>query len=365
MHRIRRATCQNRAAPHRLTPQMYCENTGIHTLPYFQTCTLSHASHANCHLLTEPPHDWATSWLSYSIVSYLLITLPLDWAIQLWATSWLLCHLTELPLDYSTTWLSYSIVSYLLIIRYHLTALSNCSWLRKFLTKFSLMSMEQHTQKTWWRPRPLTFQTRKSLRPLSNACRKSRNRDSACFSLIHVKHIRHLNIDILVQITPKQKLYRSSCANEIRSLLLVFERPKRFAEQSKDDLSTTLLLGGECSEGRPSKESDDSSEESEDSSEKLKKPVVSQQRSPRNLIMRRQRVPTQKFQRSQQGSLLSRKRSLLISLSQRLTSIRQHVRREPGMATRRSRMLQELKAFSRWQTVHQQKMERRVRTIPK
>ena len=45
-------------APHmrrtqRLTPlafatprtQIYCENTGIHTLPYFQTCTLSHACH--------------------------------------------------------------------------------------------------------------------------------------------------------------------------------------------------------------------------------------------------------------------------------------------------------------------------------
>ena len=53
----------------------------------------------------------------YSIVSYLLIALPLDWAIQLWATSWLLYHVTELfncelPLHYSTTWLSYSTVTW-------------------------------------------------------------------------------------------------------------------------------------------------------------------------------------------------------------------------------------------------------------
>ena len=58
-----------------------------------------------------PPLDWATSWLSYSIVSYLLITLPLDWASQLWATSWLPYHWTELvncepPLNYYTTELS-------------------------------------------------------------------------------------------------------------------------------------------------------------------------------------------------------------------------------------------------------------------
>ena len=81
-----------------------------------------------------------------SIGSYLFMILPLDWAIQLWATSWLLYRLTELfndelPLDYSTTWLSYSIVSCLLItlpldwaiqlwatswLLYHLTELSNC-----------------------------------------------------------------------------------------------------------------------------------------------------------------------------------------------------------------------------------------------
>ena len=73
----------------------------------------------NCGL----PLDFSPTWLSYSIVSYLLLILPLDWAIQLWATSWLsytivsyLYHFTELfncelPLDYSTTWLSYSSVS--------------------------------------------------------------------------------------------------------------------------------------------------------------------------------------------------------------------------------------------------------------
>ena len=104
---------------------IYCENTGIRTLPYFQTCTLSHACHANCNLLSYSI-GWATSWPSYSSVSYLLVTLPLD--CEWWVTSWWLYLLTalfsgELPLDYSTAWLSYSIVSYVLII-YHLTKLS-------------------------------------------------------------------------------------------------------------------------------------------------------------------------------------------------------------------------------------------------
>ena len=102
-----------------------CENTGILslTLPYFQTCTSSHACHTNCHLLTEPPHDGAIQW--WVTMSYLLITLPLDWASQ-----------CLLPFDYSTTWLSYSSVSYRLIslpldwatswLLYHLTELSNC-----------------------------------------------------------------------------------------------------------------------------------------------------------------------------------------------------------------------------------------------
>ena len=44
----------------------------------------------NCELFL----GYSTSWLSYSIVSYLLATLRHDWAIQLWATSWLLYLLT-------------------------------------------------------------------------------------------------------------------------------------------------------------------------------------------------------------------------------------------------------------------------------
>ena len=156
MPRIRRVTRQTRAEPpatsvsnhylSRPSIQIYCENREVCTLPHVQTFTLSHACRINCNLLTGPTNDraiqlWATSWLlyhltklfncelpldysttwlSYSSVSYLLITLPLDWAIQVWATSWLLYHSTELfkyelPLDYSTTWLSYSMVSYLLI----------------------------------------------------------------------------------------------------------------------------------------------------------------------------------------------------------------------------------------------------------
>ena len=100
------------------------------TLPYFQTCATCYLSHLMTELFNcELPFDFSTTWLSYSIVSYLLISLPLDWAIQLWATSWLLYHLTalfkcELPLDYPTTWLSYSSVSYLLL--YHLTELFKC-----------------------------------------------------------------------------------------------------------------------------------------------------------------------------------------------------------------------------------------------
>ena len=65
---LRTQKFQRKATPtvprtQRLTPlafatpctQIYCENTGIHTLPYFQTCTLSHACHTKCNLLT-----WAT-----------------------------------------------------------------------------------------------------------------------------------------------------------------------------------------------------------------------------------------------------------------------------------------------------------------
>ena len=70
----------------------------------------------------------ATSRVSY--VSHLLVTLPLDSAIQWWATSWLLYNLTKLfngepPLDYSGAWLSYSMVSYLLISLQLASLLSN------------------------------------------------------------------------------------------------------------------------------------------------------------------------------------------------------------------------------------------------
>ena len=123
IRRVTRQTCAGTARNERLKPlpfatpciHIYCENTGICTLLYFQTCTLCHWCHTNSNLLTEPP-----KWPSYSHVSHLLITLPLDWAYQLWATSWLLYHLTELVscellLDCSTTWLSWSMVSYLLM----------------------------------------------------------------------------------------------------------------------------------------------------------------------------------------------------------------------------------------------------------
>ena len=108
------ATAQRPRRTQRLAPlvfatpctQIYCENTGIRTLPYFQTCALWHACHTNCNLLTEPPHDWAIQ----------LAELPLDQAIQWWATAWWLYLLTALfNGECSTSWLSYSIVSYLLI----------------------------------------------------------------------------------------------------------------------------------------------------------------------------------------------------------------------------------------------------------
>ena len=138
-----------------------CENAAIRTVPYVQPSTLSHARHTNCDLLTELsysivtvtkpfkcelPFDCSTTWLSYSIVSYLSVALPLDWAVQLWATSGLLYYLAELfncelPLDCSTSWLSFWILSYLLValtldwafqfwttfwLLYHLTELFKC-----------------------------------------------------------------------------------------------------------------------------------------------------------------------------------------------------------------------------------------------
>ena len=84
----------------RLTPlafatpctQIYCENIGIRTLPYFQTGTLSHA----CHV---PYFETGTLSHAYHVPYFQTCTLS--------HTS----HVTELfkcelPLDYSTTWLS-------------------------------------------------------------------------------------------------------------------------------------------------------------------------------------------------------------------------------------------------------------------
>ena len=110
--------------------QIHCENTGIRTLPYFQTCTLSHACR------TKPPHDWATPWLSY----IQLAELPLDYStcwlrylIQWWVTSCLLYNLIELfnwelPFEHSTSWLSYSIGSYLLVTLPHDCAIQMVSY---------------------------------------------------------------------------------------------------------------------------------------------------------------------------------------------------------------------------------------------
>ena len=163
--RNRAATARNgRLKPPAFTTvrtQIYCENTGVRTSPYFQTCMAPRLQHKlspldwatllnelrNCELRALPltaqfawtTQLWATAWLlynltglfndelrldcsatclNYSTVNYLLVTLPLDWAI----VSYLL---SILPLDgtiqlwtifvYSTNWLSYSMVSYLLV----------------------------------------------------------------------------------------------------------------------------------------------------------------------------------------------------------------------------------------------------------
>ena len=116
---------------HRLTPlafapprtPIYCENTGIRTLPYFQTATLSHACHVT-ELL------WATSWLLYHLTELLWATswLLYHWTELLWATSWLLYHWTELL--WATSWLLYHLTELLWAtswLLYHLTKLSNCS----------------------------------------------------------------------------------------------------------------------------------------------------------------------------------------------------------------------------------------------
>ena len=132
LHGGRAAPAPHMRRTHRLTPlafapprtPIYCENTGIRTLPYFQTATLSHA----CHVLYFQPCTlshachvtellWATSWLLY------------HWTDLLWATSWLLYHLTELL--WATSWLLYHLTKLSLWatswLLYHLTKLSNCS----------------------------------------------------------------------------------------------------------------------------------------------------------------------------------------------------------------------------------------------
>ena len=89
MHSIPRS-----AAAYSCFPQCnYGENAAIRTVPYLQTSTLFHACHTNCNLLTELPHDWA---------------------IQLWATSWLLYHLTELFLFTFLYWNLYFLFTCLL-----------------------------------------------------------------------------------------------------------------------------------------------------------------------------------------------------------------------------------------------------------
>ena len=91
------------AFPNFLTFKLaYCPTPAMQTATFW----LSHALHRDIQL-------------SYSFVSHLLITLPLVWAIQVWATSWFLklwatSSLLYLLTDYSTNWLSNSIVSYLL-----------------------------------------------------------------------------------------------------------------------------------------------------------------------------------------------------------------------------------------------------------
>ena len=83
---ITRATFQTRAEtvpqplrPQRLTPLAFapprtpidCENTGIRTLPYFQTCTLSHACHVTELFKCELPVDWTLLPMRLAICNYI------------------------------------------------------------------------------------------------------------------------------------------------------------------------------------------------------------------------------------------------------------------------------------------------------
>ena len=67
-------------------------------------------------LKCELPLGDSTLWLRYSMVSYLVITLQLNWAIQLWFTAWLLYLLTELL--WATSWLLCSWLSYPIVRNY-------------------------------------------------------------------------------------------------------------------------------------------------------------------------------------------------------------------------------------------------------
>ena len=133
---------------HRLTPlafapprtPIYCENTGIRTLPYFQTATLSHA----CHVLYFQPCTlshachvtellWATSWLLYHLTELLWATSWLLYHLTalLWATSWLLYHLTELL--WATSWLLYHYTELLWATSWLLDHVTELLWATSWL----------------------------------------------------------------------------------------------------------------------------------------------------------------------------------------------------------------------------------------
>ena len=106
-------------------------------LPRFLTFKLAHCPTPATWLnYCELPLGYSTTWLNYC-------ELPLGYS-PTWlnhrelplgySTTWL--NYCELPLGYSTTWLSLLWATSWLL--YHLTKLSTCSQLRKFLTKLAL-----------------------------------------------------------------------------------------------------------------------------------------------------------------------------------------------------------------------------------
>ena len=95
---------------------------------------------------TTPATQTASSWLSTPHDRAIqLAELPLDRAIPVWATSWWLYLLTalfngELPLGDSTSWLRYSVLKYLLItlqLDWAIIQSWATSWCLYFLTKLS------------------------------------------------------------------------------------------------------------------------------------------------------------------------------------------------------------------------------------